>query len=108
MAKVFRGDGACAGYGNRGRLHGKVLVSDDWVSVGSANLDGVSLERNLELNVVSSDHELIERVSREFFQVGGSETCGETMAFHGAPPVSGRTAARADSPIDAITFGAQP
>jgi phosphatidylserine/phosphatidylglycerophosphate/cardiolipin synthase-like enzyme len=96
VAKVFRGDGACADYGKRGRLHGKVLLSDDWVSVGSANLDGVSLERNLELNVVSPDHELIERVSREFFRWGGSEACGETMAFRGASSRASRTASPAD------------
>jgi phosphatidylserine/phosphatidylglycerophosphate/cardiolipin synthase-like enzyme len=108
VAKVFRGDGACADYGKRGRLHGKVLLSDDWVSVGSANLDGVSLERNLELNVVSRDPELIERVSREFFRLGGSDTCGETMAFGGAAHGSSRAASRTDAHIDEITFGAKP
>ena len=77
----FRGDGACADYGKRGRLHGKVLTSDGFVSIGSANLDGVSLERDLELNVVSSDPELIARVDHDFFGVGGSVECALAMSF---------------------------
>lgn len=81
VVREFRGDGTCADYGKRGRLHGKVLVTEGYVSIGSANLDGVSLERNLELNVVSSDAELIERVGREFFGVGGSDDCAVAMSF---------------------------
>lgn len=34
-----------------------------------------------ELNVVSADPELIERVNREFFLVGGSKECAETLRF---------------------------
>jgi phosphatidylserine/phosphatidylglycerophosphate/cardiolipin synthase-like enzyme len=73
-----------------GRLHGKVLLTEDYVSIGSANLDGVSLERNLELNVVSTDKELIGLVNKEFFRMGGSEQCGETLAFkrQGGGPTS--------------------
>jgi phosphatidylserine/phosphatidylglycerophosphate/cardiolipin synthase-like enzyme len=81
VVKAFRGDGACADYGKKGRLHGKVLLTDRYVSVGSANLDGVSLDRNIELNVVSSDPDLIELVEREFFRVGGSEACADAMIF---------------------------
>jgi phosphatidylserine/phosphatidylglycerophosphate/cardiolipin synthase-like enzyme len=81
VVRQFLGDGSCKDYGKRGRLHGKILASDRYVSIGSANLDGVSLERNLELNVVSSDPELIERVGREFFDVGGSAECAESMSF---------------------------
>ena len=85
VVRQFRGDGSCKDNGKRGRLHGKVLRSDGYVSIGSANLDGVSLERNLELNVVSSDPELIERVDREFFGVGGSAECAEAMSFAPLP-----------------------
>jgi phosphatidylserine/phosphatidylglycerophosphate/cardiolipin synthase-like enzyme len=85
VVRQFRGDGSCKDNGKRGRLHGKVLTSDGYVSIGSANLDGVSLERNLELNVVSTDPELIERVNREFFGVGGSAECAEAMTFPATP-----------------------
>jgi phosphatidylserine/phosphatidylglycerophosphate/cardiolipin synthase-like enzyme len=88
VVRQFRGDGSCRDNGKRGRLHGKVLTSDAYVSIGSANLDGVSLERNLELNVVSSDPELIERVDREFFGVGGSSECADSMTFAAAAPSS--------------------
>lgn len=81
VVKAFRGDGPCSSYGKQGRLHGKVLLSEGYVSIGSANLDGPSLERDLELNVVSADKELIQTVNREFFQVGGSEQCGETFGL---------------------------
>jgi phosphatidylserine/phosphatidylglycerophosphate/cardiolipin synthase-like enzyme len=84
VVRQFRGDGSCRDNGKRGRLHGKVLTSDGYVSIGSANLDGVSLERNLELNVVSTDPELIERVGREFFGKGGSPECADPMTFAAA------------------------
>ena len=38
-------------------LHGKVaLVDDEWSTVGSSNLDPLSLSLNLEANVVIQDH----------------------------------------------------
>ncbi|MCK9814775.1 MAG: cardiolipin synthase ClsB [Candidatus Pseudomonas colombiensis] len=48
-------------------LHGKVaLVDDDWSTVGSSNLDPLSLALNLEANVLIRDrafnHELFERL----------------------------------------------
>ena len=85
---AFRGDGGCQDYGREGRLHGKVLLTDDYVSIGSANLDGVSLERNLELNVVSADRDLVQRVNRGFFVLGASPECAEPMQF----PVDARAA----------------
>jgi len=85
VVKTFRGDASCSAYGNKGRLHGKVLLTESYVSVGSTNLDGVSLERNLELNVVSADPDLIERVHREFFRLGGSAQCADTMRFRSGP-----------------------
>ncbi len=81
VVKAFSGDGACAVYGKEGRLHGKVLLTDAYVTVGSANLDGISLQRDLELNVVSSDQELIRTVNERFFGVGGADDCGHTLMF---------------------------
>jgi phosphatidylserine/phosphatidylglycerophosphate/cardiolipin synthase-like enzyme len=95
VVKTFRGDASCAAYGNKGRLHGKVLLTESYVSVGSANLDGVSLERNLELNVVSADPDLIERVNREFFRVGGSAVCADPMRFRSGRSAEPRVAASA-------------
>jgi cardiolipin synthase len=50
-------------------LHGKVaLVDDDWSTVGSSNLDPLSLSLNLEANVLIRDrafnHELFERLDQ--------------------------------------------
>jgi phosphatidylserine/phosphatidylglycerophosphate/cardiolipin synthase-like enzyme len=101
--KTFRGDASCAAYGNKGRLHGKVLLTESYVSVGSANLDGVSLERNLELNVVSADPDLIARVNREFFRVGGSEVCADPMRFRGARSAEPREAVSAVGAAGATT-----
>jgi phosphatidylserine/phosphatidylglycerophosphate/cardiolipin synthase-like enzyme len=102
VIKAFRGDGACGDYGNKGRLHGKVLLSESYVSVGSANFDGVSLERNLELNVVSTDGALIERVDREFFRLGGSDACADTMTFGKAPPGSTRRTERSGPDLEPV------
>lgn len=39
-------------------LHGKVaLVDDEWATVGSSNLDPLSLSLNLEANIIIRDHE---------------------------------------------------
>lgn len=81
VVKAFSGDGVCAANGKEGRLHGKVVLTDDFVTVGSTNLDGVSLQRDLELNVVSSDKDLIRTVNERFFRVGGADTCGHTLMF---------------------------
>ena len=50
-------------------LHGKVaLVDDEWATVGSSNLDPLSLQLNLEANVVIRDrtfnHQLHERLEQ--------------------------------------------
>jgi phosphatidylserine/phosphatidylglycerophosphate/cardiolipin synthase-like enzyme len=108
VVKAFRGDGECRDYGKKGRLHGKVLLTEGYVSIGSANLDGISLERNLELNVVSTDPELIERVNKEFFRRGGSDQCAETMRFPTTPGDAGAAAEGADPHIEEITFAARP
>src|SRR5690606_6806999 len=50
-------------------LHGKVaLVDDEWATVGSSNLDPLSLSLNLEANLIIRDRtfnqELYQRLSR--------------------------------------------
>ncbi|MEO8280758.1 MAG: cardiolipin synthase ClsB [Ideonella sp.] len=45
-------------------LHGKVaVVDDDWATVGSSNLDPLSLSLNLEANLVVRDREFNRRLS---------------------------------------------
>ena len=45
-------------------LHGKVAIADDeWATVGSSNLDPLSLALNLEANVVIRDREFNRRLS---------------------------------------------
>jgi len=47
--------------------HAKVIVSDDTVMAGTANLDGLSLRRNWELMIRARDREVADHVSRELF-----------------------------------------
>ncbi len=47
--------------------HAKVLVSDDTVLAGTANLDGLSLRRNWELQVRANDKDFADHVARELF-----------------------------------------
>jgi len=47
--------------------HAKVLVSDDTIMAGTANLDGLSLRRNWELMIRARDREVADHVSRELF-----------------------------------------
>lgn len=45
-------------------LHGKVAVADDeWATVGSSNLDPLSLSLNLEANVIIKDHDFNRHLS---------------------------------------------
>ena len=47
-------------------LHAKVaVVDDDWATVGSSNIDPLSLLLNLEANVVVRDHGFAEELRRE-------------------------------------------
>jgi cardiolipin synthase A/B len=48
--------------------HAKVLLSDDTVMAGTANLDGLSLRRNWELMVRATDPGLADHVARELFE----------------------------------------
>jgi cardiolipin synthase A/B len=47
-------------------LHGKVILCDDWVSVGSSNLDRWSLRWNLEANQEIADTRCADRVAALF------------------------------------------
>ena len=45
-------------------LHGKVaLVDDEWSTVGSSNLDPLSLSLNLEANVIMRDRAFNQRAA---------------------------------------------
>jgi len=56
-------------------LHGKVAVMDDeWVTVGSSNLDPLSLSLNLEANVVIQDRDLNEKLYRHLYDLS-TEHC---------------------------------
>ena len=50
-----------------GMTHMKVLLCDGWATVGSANLDTLSLRLNRELNLAFSDPELVTRLEQEVF-----------------------------------------
>ncbi|HQY28378.1 MAG TPA: cardiolipin synthase ClsB [Burkholderiaceae bacterium] len=61
-------------------LHGKVaLVDDEWATVGSSNLDPLSLALNLEANVVVRDREFA-RTLRERLERLIRESCKEVPA----------------------------
>jgi len=61
-------------------LHGKVAVVDDeWATVGSSNLDPLSLALNLEANVVIRDREFA-RTLRERLERLMRESCREVSA----------------------------
>jgi cardiolipin synthase A/B len=48
-------------------LHAKVaLVDDDWATVGSSNIDPLSLLLNLEANVVVRDAHFAQALARSF------------------------------------------
>ena len=47
--------------------HMKVMLCDDWASVGSANLDTLSLRINRELNIAFSQHEAVWTLERAVF-----------------------------------------
>jgi phosphatidylserine/phosphatidylglycerophosphate/cardiolipin synthase-like enzyme len=47
-------------------LHGKVILCDDWVSVGSSNLDRWSLRWNLEANQEVADRRFADTVAALF------------------------------------------
>ncbi len=52
-----------------GMTHVKAAIVDGWAMLGSANLNKLSLRRNLETNVATSDPRVVERLRRELFEV---------------------------------------
>ena len=62
-------------------LHGKVAVSDDeWATVGSSNLDPLSLSLNLEANVIIKDRAFNQHLS------SGWTHCAKSMPDHAGKP----------------------
>lgn len=58
-------------------LHAKCVVSDeDWASVGSANIDSLSLNHNLEANAVTMDAEAVETLRAQFWKDRSRRGCG--------------------------------
>lgn len=55
-------------------LHGKVALMDDkWATVGSSNLDPLSLSLNLEANVVIEDAEFNQQLSEHLNNLAGQD-----------------------------------
>lgn len=52
-----------------GMTHVKALIADGWACLGSANFNHLSLRLNQEVNVAFSDHETVERLRKELFEV---------------------------------------
>jgi cardiolipin synthase A/B len=51
---------------NSGMLHAKIMILDDWVTVGSSNIDYLSFFRNLEAEVVVSLPETKKTIADQF------------------------------------------
>ena len=50
-------------------LHAKtVIIDDDWASVGSANLDSLSLLLNYEANLVGTNHTFVSELRGHFME----------------------------------------
>lgn len=67
-------------------FHGKVaLVDDEWVTIGSSNLDPLSLSLNLEANVFIRDKELNQQLYDHFQQLirDHSKVIDMKLAKHG-------------------------
>jgi phosphatidylserine/phosphatidylglycerophosphate/cardiolipin synthase-like enzyme len=60
-------------------LHSKILLCDDWVSMGSSNYDRFTMRWNLEANLVIPSREFAERV-REQFEVDFSHSEALSLA----------------------------
>lgn len=63
-------------------LHGKVaVVDDDWVTIGSSNLDPLSLSLNLEANVIVRDRALADALRASLRRLQSCH-CTEVKAAH--------------------------
>jgi len=51
-----------------GMTHVKAAIFDGWACVGSANFNKLSLRRNLESNVATSDPRVVDELRRELFE----------------------------------------
>jgi phosphatidylserine/phosphatidylglycerophosphate/cardiolipin synthase-like enzyme len=51
-----------------GFTHAKAAIFDGWASVGSANLDRLSLKINRELNVTTSEPEAVQALLDTLFE----------------------------------------
>jgi len=59
--------------------HGKVaIVDDDWATVGTANLDTYSLERNLEVNLFVDDVRFVDEMAVRVFQTDLAQSTRRT------------------------------
>jgi cardiolipin synthase len=71
-------------------LHGKVaLVDDEWATIGSSNLDPLSLALNLEANVIVR-HRGFNAELREHLKQLLAEHCTRVEADHGSAPIGWR------------------
>lgn len=61
--------------------HAKAAIFDGWASVGSANLDHLSLRINRELNLVTSHPEAVEALKEEFFMEDFAQATELTEPF---------------------------
>jgi cardiolipin synthase len=52
-----------------GMTHVKAAIVDDWLMVGSANLDKLSLRVNNEVNIATSHPAAVETLKRRLFDV---------------------------------------
>jgi phosphatidylserine/phosphatidylglycerophosphate/cardiolipin synthase-like enzyme len=51
-----------------GMTHIKAAIFDGWACIGSANFNKLSLRRNLEANIATSDSRFVEELRRELFE----------------------------------------
>lgn len=50
-------------------IHSKsIVIDDDWATIGTMNLDSVSLHYNFEANIVSNKREFVEEIKTIFYQ----------------------------------------
>ena len=61
-------DNGCRVYAYPKFSHVKALMVDDWVCLGSANFDGLSMRINGELNIAYSDRKSAEELRRRVFE----------------------------------------
>ncbi len=61
-------DKGCRAYAYPNFSHVKAIMVDDWVCLGSANFDGLSMRINGELNIAYSDPKSAEELRRRVFE----------------------------------------